>query len=262
MTDENLTSLDEALGDAPAPEQVQPEPEVTQEATEPEVTTEPEGSTPEPEESWTKAAVLDERSKRQQYEKELGDAKTLIAQYQGYIQGLSPQEQQEAKAPDFWTDPEAALTHMRETLETSFADKLTTVEQASRNRHLNMSESMVAQTFDDFAEVKEHILKIGQENPAIIKQQLAQNPDHPWLAMYQFGKKDMELSQAGDLDSLKARLREEMKAEILAEVKADLEASNQELEKVPTSLVNQSSKGSLSASDWAGPTSLDSLIGD
>lgn len=256
-------SLDEALGDAPA---VEAQPEIVAETPEaeivPVVEAAPEGLTPEPEETWTKAAVMDERGKRQTFERELADAKQVIAQYQGYVQGMSPQQNTEAQSePDFWTDPEAAMSRMQENLTSNFQGQLNQVQRTSQDHLLNMSENMVAQAHEDFPQVKAHVEAMLKANPAIIQQQMNGNRNHPWLAVYQFAKKDMELGKIGDLDAFKQATREEMKAEALAEVRAELEASGQKLANVPTSLVNQPSKGSVNAADWTGPTSLDSLLG-
>jgi len=253
------TPLSEALGEAPETqptETAQPEPEVTQETT-PE-TTEPEGSTPEPE-TWTKAAVMDERSKRQEAQSTVQQLEKELAQYKGYIQALQPQQQTEApQAPDFWEDPEKAITHIQDSLRGEFTDRLNTVESEHKNVVLTMSEQMMAQHYDDFETVKAHVLQMAQSNPAVIQQAAHSNPTHPWKAVYEHGRKDMELQQVGDLDAFKAKLKDELKAEALAEVKAELEAKGKG-GKVPESLVNHPTS-TVKGGEWSGPTSLDSIL--
>jgi len=255
--DEQLTSLDDALGEPTEAVEAQAAPveEVTTEPAEtPAVEAEPESSPPE--ESWTKTAVLDERHKRQELEQQLNEAKQMMAQYEGYLKGLNPQQPAEQAKPDFWTDPEAAIAATTESLKQEFSQEVEQIKRTQRDQMLTASESMVAQNFEDFPEVKAHVEALIKTNPAVIQQQMALNPNHPWLAVYQFGKKDMALQTVGDIDAYKASVR----AEVEAELKAEMEASNEKAGKVPTSLVNQSSKGSVKAGDWAGPTSLDSIL--
>ena len=250
--EQELTSLDEALGE---PSEAVETPvdiveEVKTEAVEPATESSP------PEESWTKTAVMDERNKRQTAQTELEQSRQLVAKYEGYLQGLNPQQPAE-KPLDFYDDPDGYVNSTVGKLEERFSQQLQKSQAQTTNQVLNMSEAMVSGSYEDFPQVKAHFMELAKSNPAVV-QQIKDSP-HPWLAAYQIGKQSMDLKEVGDVDGYRTKVREELKAEVMAEMKAEMEASGQKMT-VPQSLVNQPSKGPVKASDWGGPTSLDDAL--
>lgn len=252
---ESETSLDDALGE-PKETPVVEETPVAEEAKPAE---EPESSPPE-EESWTKAAALDERQKRQEAEQQLQQSRQLIAQYEGYLKGLQPEAQQEQEQ-DFYSNPDEYLKGLESKIEQKFTQQLQQSQRATMNQVLNISEKMVAQVHEDFPQVKEHFLKMVQANPQLGIQ--IQQADNPWQTAYDLGKRDMELAEVGSVDAYRDKIRTELEAEVraklLEELKADAEKSGK-VTGIPKSLVSEPSKGTVTGPQWSGPTSLDSIL--
>jgi hypothetical protein len=129
------------------------------------------------------------------------------------------------------------------------------VSQASLNAKLDMSEMMMRQATPDFEEMKQVFLSLMAENPALQQQALAD--PHPWNKAVQIARthKTMQDIGATDLDTLKAKLREEIQAEMTAQMPATGRPV------LPATLSNERNVGQRSGPAWAGPTPLDSILG-
>lgn len=264
---EDSPSLDSALGDTPE-EPTTIVDEVSQEETPEETTSEaetsneeetPEGSTPEPEESWTKTMALDERSKRQIAQQELTEANLKLARYEGYQQGQQPTVPEltnEEQTDQFWSDPVGVMKQFVGVMGQKFTEQQTQQQQANDNRFYQQSEIHASRSHDDFAEVKAHFLEMAKVDRNVA-QPLKGSAD-PWGDAYDIAKKDMEFKSMGNLDDYKAKL----KAEVMEEVRAELKASGTSMASIPESLVTAPSKGPVKGSNWSGPPTLESIIGN
>lgn len=117
------------------------------EANEPEkVAAEPEEAK-EPDESWTKTAVLDERKKRQALEQELASLKA------GKGENIEPQER-----PDVFDDPEAAFKHTESAIDRKLLDQ-----------KISMSVEMVKAAHDDYDELESEFIDIVKDSPDLIQ---------------------------------------------------------------------------------------------
>jgi len=96
----------------------------------------------------------------------------------------------------------------------------TAVQEASLNSRLDMSEMMVAQAFPDFEDVKAEFLEMAKENPALAQQAMADR--HPWNKAYQMAKNARAARELGatDIDSLTAKIREQVMQEMAAKAPA------------------------------------------
>jgi hypothetical protein len=88
------------------------------------------------------------------------------------------------------------------------------VQQATLNSKLDMSEMMMRQQQPDFEEMKESFLSLMKDNPQL--QQQALSDPHPWNKAYQIAKNHKAMQELGatDVESLKAKIREELQAEL------------------------------------------------
>ena len=176
-------------------------------------------------------AMSEERRKRQEIERKFQEL-------------LQAQPTQEPKA--FWDDPEAALqTFKHEVDKVVTTTRMDTAEQIARSKYND---------FDDKINVFAEVL---QSTPGL-REHWMQAPDPAEFA-YRIGKNYMELQQAGNIDSLRAKIESEVRAKVEAEMRAKDEARKAELAAIPPSLSNaQSAPGNKAV--WGGPPSLDNIL--
>lgn len=144
------------------------------------------------------AAVKGERDRRQKAEQR---ARELEEQLQALQQPAAP-------PASIWEDETA--------WQQQFGSQVVNqaVSQATFNAKLDMSEMMVRQANPDFDEMKEAFLELAKDNPSITQQAI--NDPHPWNKAYQIAKNHKAMQELGatDVESLKAKIREELKAEL------------------------------------------------
>lgn len=198
---------------------------------------EPEAGTPPAEDArkaGLEAGIAAERKKRQ-------EAEALVEQLRREMQPKEPP----APAPSIWEDEQGAFQH--------FGGQVVSqaVQQATLNARLDMSEMMVRQAHPDFEEVKAEFLQMMQENP-VLQQQAMADP-HPWQKAYQIAKNARTMRELGatDIQTLEAKIREQ----ILAEQQAQPAAP-----RIPPSLSTQRSVSSRNGPAWSGPPSLGDLL--
>lgn len=256
--DEGNTSLDSILSDEPITEPVET-PEVEAEATpEPEAEqprgpdgkflpkqtgVEPE-ETPEavpptdklPKEDYK--AIRDEREKRQRLEAELEALRQQVQSQQAQTPPAPP--------PSIWEDEQGWQQHFGQQV----------AQQAALNAKLDMSEMLTRQNNPDFEEVKARFIEMAQANPAIVQQAMAD--PHPWAKAYSIAKNAAKMEELGavDLNDLKAKLREEVMAEL-----QQASVPVQQPLAVPPSLTGERNVGARTGPAWAGPKSLNELLG-
>lgn len=185
--------------------------------------------------------LREEREKRQNLEREL---QALREQ----LQSLQTPQTPPAPPPDIWEDTQA--------WQQDFGGQVvsTAVQQATLNARLDMSEMMARQNYADFEEVKAEFLAMARENPMLADQ--ARADAHPWNKAYQIAKNVRTMREVGatDLETLKAKLREEL----MAEAQAQLAAAPATL---PPTLTTARNVGTRSGPAWSGPKSLSELLG-
>ena len=219
------------------------EPEV-----EPEVVDEPEKVVEEPKAKTDDGkvpiqALLEEREKRQQYERELKE----------FREQQDKAKKEAPKLPDYFENPDAynaAIEQMVQERVTGLEQK---VNQQMSQAWLSMSERAAKARYQDFDEKLEAFSLEAQTNP-VLAAQMMQSPD-PGDYVYQTGKKLMALSSTPDLDTL----REQIRNELLAEMKQGEDAKKAKLAAVPKSLSREQSASGPRESEWQ-PTSLEDAI--
>ena len=247
-------SLDELLGgDAPEPIDM-PEAEAPTEAPEPAVEAQPRDESGrfaskgvEPQETADTVPPTDKGLPEDVYKplravrdenKQLKDALEAL---QSQIASLQQPKEPEV-IPTIWDDEQAALAHNRQQA----------VYEAAFQSRLQTSEMLAAQSFPDFAEVWEPMNQFLTENPAIIKK--AMEDRHPWAFAYKAYKNASVIQELAvtDVESLKAKLREELMAEMQSQAPAR--------PSVPPTLANERNVGTRTGPAWSGPKSLDELL--
>ncbi len=153
-----------------------------------------------------------------------------------------------APAPDMFEAPDDWQQH--------FGGQVVTqaVQQARLNAKLDMSEMMVRQANPDFEDMKEAFLALAEQNPSL-KQQALADP-HPWNKAYQIAKNHKAMQELGatDVESLRAKIREELMAEMQGQIPAVTRSV------IPPSLTAEQNLGSRTGPAWTGPKPLDELL--
>lgn len=182
-------------------------------------------------------AAEEERKKRQALEARLRDMEAKL-----------PKEPEKT----FWDDPEAAFKKQQQE-----------AQQIALNTRLQTAEIIARSRYPDFDEKIAVFGKIMSETPGLHAQWL-QSPDPAEFA-YKLGKNHQELQTAGDLESLKAKIRKETEAEVRTKIEAELKAKAEALQKerdaLPGSLSEARSVGGPNRPVWNGPTSLNDILG-
>lgn len=243
------TSINDILADEPveviAEVEPQPEPEAPVEGTArdekgrfaPKGETESASPAPVTEPELDHKAIVAERRRRQEAEER---ARALEEQIKAYQNPPEP-------APSMWEDEQGWQQH--------FGGQVVSaaVQQATLNSKLDMSEMMVRQANPDFEEVKAEFLDLAKDNPVLAQQALAD--PHPWQRAYQIAKTHRTMRDIGatDIDSLKAKMREELLAEMQAQQPAR--------PGIPPSLTTERNVGARVGPAWTGPRPLNELLG-
>lgn len=182
-------------------------------------------------------AIREEREKRQRLEAEL---EALKQQFQSQQPKEPP-----APPPSVWED------------ENAWGGQLvnSAVAQSTYQSKLLMSEMLVSQQHEDFAEIKDKLMEFVGANPAI-NQQVAES-QHPWMTAYKAFKNQQAMQELGatDLETLRAKIREELQAEMqTAQVPVQRPG-------VPPTLTGERNVGTRTGPEWAGPKPLTELLG-
>ena len=185
------------------------------------------------------AAVIAERRRRQEAEER---ARTLEQQLQAL-------QQPQAAPPSIWEDDEGALAYVKNEAVSQ------AVQQATLNAKLDMSEMMVRQANPDFDEVKAEFLALANDNPALVQQALAD--PHPWNKAYQIAKNARTMRELGatDLETLRAKIREEELAKLQAQAPVAAPPA------LPNSLADAPAGRGGVANSGPAPFSLADIIG-
>lgn len=225
LNEENATSVETVAEEV---EQVEPEQLAAK--------GEEKSASPAPveEQPFDHAAVKAERTRRQDAERERDELRKQIEASQ------TPVEERVS----LWDDD----AKWQEQFGSEISNQA--VSQATFNAKLDTSEMLARDKFDDFDARKEEFLALAKENPALTQQAL--NDPHPWRKAYQLAKSHATMTELGatDVDTLRAKIREELEAEMAQKPPVQ----------IPSSLAgNQSSRGGNQATP--GPLTLDQILG-
>jgi len=188
----------------------------------------------EPEQSHIPIAALkDERAKRQAAEERLQQYDAWFAQQQ---QARGQQEEQ---------DPlEIIAQQVMQRLQPQTEMQMLTMR-------VNVAEEIARTKWADYDEKVEHFKAAVQQNPFLL-QELKAAPNPAEFA-YNAAQRILEAKSYGQpgpsMEDMEAKVREKIMAEL-----------GLNKPQVPTSLVNEQSRGSRSGPAWAGPTSLDDIF--
>ena len=161
-------------------------------------TTSEEKEEEESKEVWTKAAVLDERRKRQEYEKRVEE---LEAKIKGFEEKTI--EKEPVKAPDPIDDPEGFNQYQ---------------DRKVFNLALKFDQRQMQKDHKDYDEVVSHFKKMAGENPALVE--TFQKQEFPATYAYNTAKSDLNSKKYSDPNFLE-NLEKELEAKILAKLKAE-----------------------------------------
>lgn len=180
-------------------------------------------------------AIREEREKRQRLEAEL---ETLRKQLQSQEQPKEPP----APPPSIWDDEQGWQQH--------FGAQV--AQQAALNAKLDLSEMLTRRDNADFDDMKARFLDMARQNPAIVQDALA-DPD-PWGKAYKIAKNAATMAELGatDLDTLRAKIREELLAE---------QGQPPAPPSAPPTLTGERNVGNRSGPEWSGPKPLTELLG-
>lgn len=176
-------------------------------------------------------ALLDEREKRQ-------EAQRTIANLQ---------QQLDASKTESRVDP-------LEDFDAAFNQRADHLMQSVNSRFIDLSANFARSIHKDYDDMEAVFLQELEQNPSLVKEM--ESNANPAEFAYQYAKSKSELAEAGDIDSLKAKLREEIKAEMLEESGKSEETRNS----VPESLSDARSSGGKQAKVQGGLTPLDSMF--
>jgi len=115
-------------------------------------------------------ALEDERRKRQDYEKQ-------VHEFQQWMQSQGRQQQpdEQPSAPDVWTDPEGALRHQQQTLQSQFEQQIIAT-RVETSRHL------MRMQHEDYDELEAVFDRACQQQPQL----LHQAAQHPFPAQFAY----------------------------------------------------------------------------
>lgn len=143
-------------------------------------------------------ALLDERERRQQAERELQELKRWRQEQEAKARQPAPQP------PDFYTDPDQRLAFERSQFERSLF-----------NERLNMSEMLARQAHGDTVveTARDAFMQEATRNPALAME--LQRQANPYGFVVQWHRRQQAMAEIGD-DPM--AYRERLKAELLAEL--------------------------------------------
>lgn len=199
--------------------------------------------TPKEKAAFAKAA--DETRKRQALEVQLRELQARMP-----AAPAAPAEQPKA----FWDDPEGTLKRHEQAVQQA-------VQHAAIGSRLQTSEVIARSRYPDFEE------KVGKFKDLVmttagLAQQMLSAADPAEFA-YRTAANHMAIEQAGGVDALIAKAREEERAKVRVELEAELKAKADALAKdraaLPGSLSDAPSRGS-NRPVWGGPTSFKDIL--
>ena len=234
----NKKSLDDILDGNDEPEVV----EAVEQPQEPE----PQGVEPEPVQEPEAGPPPADRLPQDVYEPlkaVRSENKELKEQLEALRREIQQPKEPPAPPPSVWED------------ENAWGGQLVSqaVQVSAYQSKLQMSEMLMAEQAEDFADIKQQLVEFVGSNPAV-NQQVAES-QHPWRTAYQAFKNQQTMKELGATDL--TTLREKMREELMAEMQANAPV----VPNVPPSLSTKRNVGSRSGPAWTGPKPLGELLG-
>lgn len=248
---DDVISGNETVVEAPTGEpeaQVDSPAEVEQEATNTEPEAEPKveaEATPKqdsPPESdvdteWTKAMALDERQKRQEWQRKYEE----LAQAQ--------QKRDENPLPDVFENQEA------------FAQSLLEKVEATRQQdRIELSQEIMRSLHEDYDQREAEFIAMAKENPILVQEM--NKAGNPAKFAYEAAMKAEKLRSLENVDEMEARIRQEIEAKVRAEIEGNTKQAAENVEKkrqsIPPSLTDAGGKAGF---DSDAPESIDDILG-
>ncbi|MEE8208849.1 MAG: hypothetical protein V3T88_07870 [Nitrosomonadaceae bacterium] len=227
-------------------EQVEPEQTQEPEATE---TVEKDAAPTAEETTQNEVSEVDKlRTEINAYKTKAYDEKGKRQALQSQLEGINKAQ---VKKPDAFVNPDDAITYGNNELRTEF-----------NNRFWNMSESQARGRYDDFDAMKDMFLnEMVIDNPLLGQQ--AVQADDPFDFIYQQAKTHNELKDVGSLSDYRTKIENEMRAKFEAEYAGKAaDATEQAISNaLPGTLSTATATGGNQTPTWAGPTSLNSILG-
>ncbi len=181
------------------------------------------------------AAVLDERDKRKELQKQVEQLEAEKAET-------------EKEKVDFWENPEGAVQSAIKTE----VDKLNAQRQSD---YLSISMQMSRKFHDDFDQALESFSKAAEENPALAD--MALQADMPGEYIYETGIQFKQLNEmGGDLNAMRDQMRREIREEVLAEIKQ----KEDKIDEVPEALTDEPSATPPREKVEGGETPLENIF--
>ena len=163
----------------------------------------------ESKESWTFAAVKEERRKRQELERKLNEL-----------------QQEKKDIPDVLEDQDAFVKSIRDEYKQELAQ--TKVE---------IAREIMMDTHDDYEELETFFIEVvAPDNPVLAEE--ARKASNPAKFVYQNAKKYQEYKEFQGVDSMKEKLRAEIRAELEAELKKTQENKDAKVSNIKPSFGN------------------------
>lgn len=150
-------------------------------------------------------------------------------------------------APDVFEDPDGFRKHIASEIETR-----------TFNERANMSEFLARREFPDLDEKVERFRVMAEENPALT-QRVAQAVS-PYHEIADIVSKAERLEKLENVDQVEKELRAKIEAEVRKEYDEKAQRNADLREKLPPSLVDASSKGSVKGHEYSGPTPLSNIL--
>ncbi len=217
-----------------ATEDIKEEPEKV-EKNEPDEPTSPEVEEPESK-SVPIQALMAEREKRQALELQIANS-----------------NKDRKPAPDIFEDQEAYTKHFQQQIDN---DRF--------NDRANQSEFYAQREYgaDNLALKLETFKELKTSNPALEAQVL--NAVSPYHEIVDIVNKHEKMEKMQNIDEWEAKTKAEIEAKVRAEIKAEIEgkanADKSLRDSIPTSLVDEPSKGTINKPTWTGPSALDQIL--
>jgi len=219
------------------------ETEVEAETQETEVTAEVEDTTTvsekddEPQE-WTKAAVIDERRKRQEIERRNADLQKR----------LDALENGTGKRPDVFDDQEGAFSHLKQEM----ASEL----HATR---LEMSQELMREKYENYDELEAEFIDMAKDNPVLLKE--LNESRNPAKFAAETALKARQVAELKDVDKLRADIEAKVRKEIEEKLKAEqADAEAKDAKKREALMPSLAASQSKSGIDDAEDESLEAIL--
>lgn len=178
------------------------------------------------------AALLDERDKRKAADEKVREYEERLKQ----------------EKPDFWENPEQAVSEIETRLRSEFDEKFT-------RGLLSYSMQSASYRHDDYDEALESFKAAAEQNPALADQAVTQPDPGEWI--YRTGKQFSQLDAAGgDIDSLREQIRNEERAKLMKELKDKADNAPQ----VPEAITDETNAAAPREKVEGGPTPLENIF--